>query len=232
MHKLLSLCAALALIAAGGVAARADDEPDENIVERGAEATGDAIKKGAEATGGAIKKGAEATGHAIKEGAQATGAAIGITDSDRARWEANERGEHEVKGTVTAIDRDTGKVDFKTADNALQLHFPPDALKGVEVGAPLIVELAYALPDNPPDEVGEADDREIAGDEPERGEHWMKGTVTDVNAKTGVVGVKTDTMPLVVQFAPGSVTTLKPGDKIAVELAFESTGVSGQHADH
>jgi hypothetical protein len=35
-------------------------------------------------------------------------------------------------------------------------------------------------------------------------------------------------MPLVVQFAPAAADDLKPGDKIAVELAFEPSKTGGQ----
>lgn len=216
MNRTLSLIAAAALVVAFNSAARADD----NVVERGAEATGDAIKEGAEATGGAIKKGAEATGHAIKEGAEATGHALGMS-SDEQRWEANERGENRMTGEVTAIDRKTGEVDFKTVSGRMQLHFPPDALEGIQPGAPLVVEVSFATPDNLTAPADADKDDDVAGDEPMRGEHWMKGKVTEVDAKTGIVHVKTDDVPLVVQFDADDVTGLKVGDNIAVEIAFE-----------
>src|SRR5262245_2058285 len=152
MYKFLSLAAAFALISAAHLPARADDTADEsqnkNVIQRGAEATGSGIKEGAEATGHAIKEGAAATGHAIKKGAEATGNALGITDTDKERFAANARGEHRMKGTVTAIDRDTGQVDLKTADGPMQVHFPPDSLTGIEVGAPMTVMVAFAMPDN------------------------------------------------------------------------------------
>jgi hypothetical protein len=225
MNKLLSVVAALALVAAVETRVRADDEQDKNVLERGVDATGSGIKKGAEATGDAIKEGAEATGDVIKKGAQATGSALGITDSDQEKYAANARGQRQIKGTVTAIDRDTGKVDFKTASGPLQLHFPTDDLKDVEVGTPLTLVLAFATPDNLTEEDTKPS-REVAGDQPLHGDHWMKGTVTDVNAKTGMVGVKTDDMPLTLQFDPDAVSVLKPGDNIAVQIAYEPAAAS------
>ena len=234
MNKLLPLFAAVALIAAADSRARADDE-GKNVIQRGAEATGGAIKEGAEATGGAIKEGAEATGDVIMEGAEATGHALGITDSDEERWQANARGERRFKGTVTKIDHDTGKVDFKTASGPLQLHFPTKDLKGIEVGTPLTVVLAFATPDKLPKEGKEerkAAEREVAGDQPLRGDHWMKGTVTDVNPKTGMVGVKTEEMPLTLQFTPDSVGVLEKGDDIAIQIAFETTATTDPRMEH
>jgi hypothetical protein len=234
MYKFLSLAAAFALVSAVHSTARAgdtaDDTQDKNVIERGAEATGGAIKKGAEATGHAIKEGAEATGHAIKKGAEVTGSALGITDTEKERFEANERGEHRMKGMVTAIDRDTGQVDLKTADGPMQLHFPADSLTGIEVGAPMTVVVAFATPDNlSPTSEGSKPKREVAGDQPLRGEHWMKGKVLDVNAKTGMVQITTEDMPLTVQFTPDAVAILKPGDNIAIEMAFEPATTGPAH---
>ncbi len=226
MKKFLPTFAALTLLGTVQVARAADDSGD-NAVERGAKSTGHAIKEGAEATGGAIKSGAEATGHAIKKGAEATTDALGITKSDQERYEANARGEHRFTGKVTGIDHDTGLVTLASAGNTLNLHFPKDSLKNVKTGDQLTVEAAYAMSDAEKPSGTQAH-RKPAGDQPLHGDHWMTGTVTSVNASTGLITVKTDDAPLTVQFPPASVRDLKEGDKIALELAF----FPGAHSTH
>jgi hypothetical protein len=235
MKKILTVAAALAIVAAVDAPVRATDDAGGNAAERaaestggaiknGAEATGHAVKRGAEATGHAVKKGAEATGHAIKSGAEATGDALGITDTDRERYEANRLGEHRMTGTVASIDHDTGKVALATHTGTYHLHFLADSLSGVSKGDRLTVTSAFALPDRAAATTGATTEprREVAGDEPLKGAHWMTGTITDVNKKTGMVDVKTDDMPLKVAFSPEAARDLKPGEKIAVELAFQS----------
>jgi hypothetical protein len=235
MKKVLSIAAAVSLATAIAAPVLADDE---NVIERGAkstgnaiksgaEATGGAIKSGAEATGGAIKSGAEATGHAIKEGAQATGAMLGLTETDRERFEANRRGERRVTGTVTAIDHDTGKVSLAADGTSYQLHFPADSLKNVATGQRLAVTMAFALPSQPLPEGYKKEPREeIAGDQPARTDHWMTGTVTDVDSGDGTVGITTDAGLLTVQFSPAEVRDVKAGEKIALALGFEPVAKS------
>jgi hypothetical protein len=204
--------------------ALAGDE-DKGAIERGADATGNAIKRGAEATGEAVKSGAEATGHAIKSGAEATGAMLGITDTERERFEANQRGRHRVIGTVTDIDHETGKMSLAANGTTYRLHFPPSAVKNVTKGERLAVTSAFALPDKPL----AADDkmkRQAAGDQPTKAGHWMTGTVTDVDTAKGTIGVKTDDALLTLHFAPDAVREVRTGEKIAVELAFEPAAAS------
>ena len=220
MHRVLPIIAAVALIAAFELPARGADESSGSAVGNAAEATGSAIKNGAEATGHAIKSGAEATGHAIKEGVEATGNVLGITESDRERYEANERGEHRVTGTVAAVDRDSGAVDLATEHATYQLHFPPEALKSVAKNDRLTVAMAFA-PQDKEKPAQEAKRGYKAGDEPMNGDHWMTGTVSEVDTANGMVDVQTDERPLKVQFARDAVRDLKPGEKIALELSFE-----------
>ena len=227
MKKVLPTLAALTLLTGAQLAARAADDSGDNAVERGAKTTGHAIKQGAEATGNAIEHGAEATGHAIKRGAEATTDALGITKTDQERYEANERGEHRFTGKVTAVDHDTGLVTLATSGNTLNLHFPKDSLTNVKTGDRLTVEAGYALA-NAEQPAGTRPHHKVAGDQPLHGEHWMTGTVTSVNTKTGLITLKTDDAPLTVQFPAKSVRDLKEGDKIALELGF----APASHARH
>jgi hypothetical protein len=227
MYRMLSVVSAGALVLALQLPIRAAG--DDNAVEGAAKTTGNAIKNGAEATGHAIKSGAEATGHAIKSGAQATGEALGISKSDREKYESMERGEHRVSGKVSAVDRDNGTLSLATDATTLNLYFPPKALKNVSVGDRLTAVLAFATPDkNPPSGTTKPMHRE-AGDEPRHGDHWITGTVRAVDPANGIVDVDTDQAPLKVQFAPAAVRDLQTGDRIAVESAFLHAPGTHQH---
>jgi hypothetical protein len=51
-------------------------------------------------------------------------------------------GRHTMTGEVTDVDHGTGKVELRTAEGDLHLHFPPSALRDVKRGDRLAVELA------------------------------------------------------------------------------------------
>lgn len=222
MKRIVAIISGLAVAGVLGSAAWGA-EADEGAVEGAVKDTGRAIQRGAEATGGAIKRGAEATGHAIKRGAEATGDALGITDTERRRYEANRLGEHRVSGTVAAIDHDTGAVSLSTGTETLHLHFPPRSVRDVRTGQHMTAQLAFALPDHLTREEPAAE-RDVAGDQPLEGAHWMTGTITSVDKSSGVVQVRTDDLPLKLQFSPASVRDFSTGDRIAVELAQARSG--------
>ncbi len=210
MHKFLFALSAAALVVALQLPAAAADD----------DSSGSSVTGAAKSAGRAIENGADATGRAIKRGAEATGDALGITESNRKRYESMERGEHTVTGTVSSIDRDAGTVSLSTASTTLNLYFPPSALRDVSKGDSLTAILGFATPDkNPP--AAAAEPRHVrAGDEPEHGENWVTGTVSSVDAATGVVDVNSDKAPLRVQFAPSALSDVHPGDRIAVETAY------------
>jgi hypothetical protein len=54
------------------------------------------------------------------------------------------QGEHSMSGTVTDIDHTTGMLSLKTEAGALDLHFPPQALKEVKEGDQLTVHLGFS----------------------------------------------------------------------------------------
>jgi hyperosmotically inducible periplasmic protein len=51
-------------------------------------------------------------------------------------------GRHTMTGEVTDIDAATGKVELRTSEGELHLHFPPSSLQNVRRGDRLTVELA------------------------------------------------------------------------------------------
>jgi hypothetical protein len=188
----------------------------------GDESVGEHVKDAAQDTGHAIKKGAEATGHALKKGAEETGEFLGLTSSDAARYQANERAQHRMFGHVTAINHESGVVDVKTAETPLQLQFPPKAVRNVKKGDAITVQLGYAMADT-----GTA---EKAYDAPKThqnrpalaNEHWIKGTVGEVNRDSGVVSVQTEKdRTLTLHFPPSDIANLNTGDHIAVQMGFE-----------
>lgn len=52
------------------------------------------------------------------------------------------------------------------------------------------------------------------------GEHTMSGTVTDVDKKTGIVGLKTAEGNLRLHFPPKSLAHVKEGEELKVQLGF------------
>ena len=53
-----------------------------------------------------------------------------------------------------------------------------------------------------------------------RGMHSQKVTVVSIDSETGVVRLKADNMPLVVQFPPSSLAGIKPGETLDLHLGF------------
>jgi hypothetical protein len=180
-----------------------------------------AAPNAAEAVGSAVKHGTEAAGHAVKEGARAT-------EEAPSPYEARERGEHRMSGTITAINHETGVLDLRTREATLQLHYPPKSIHELKKGQRLTVDLAYAKIGNEggsapaPASAPKSEEAEREHARHEMGEHWMTGEVTKVDAKTGVIDVKTAEAPLILHFPPSSIKDLKAGDHIAVELGFET----------
>jgi hypothetical protein len=192
-----------------------------HAIKEGAETTGHAIKEGAEATGHAVKEGAQATGHAVKQGAEATGEFLGLTASDRERYEANERGERETTGKVKELDHTNGRLTLATTTGTLALHFPPADVHDLAKGDRIRVTLAFAPAQAGNAAAAEGKSEEHAEAAKEEGDHWMTGTVTKVDSANGTVHVKTAEAPLKLRFQPDAVRNLKDGDQIAVELAYE-----------
>jgi hypothetical protein len=56
---------------------------------------------------------------------------------------------------------------------------------------------------------------------PQKGEHAMRGTITAIDQRTGILSLRTSAGELTLHFPPPSVTGLKAGETITVHLAFE-----------
>ena len=56
---------------------------------------------------------------------------------------------------------------------------------------------------------------------PQEGEHAMRGTITTIDQRTGILSLRTSAGDLTLHFPPPSMTGLKAGDTITVHLAFE-----------
>jgi len=57
---------------------------------------------------------------------------------------AQEKGQHSMNGTVSAIDHTTGRLTLKTGAGELQLHFPPATIQELKEGQTITVHLAYS----------------------------------------------------------------------------------------
>ncbi len=142
-----------------------------------------------------------------------------------AQYQSHERGQHRISGTITAINHKTGVIDVKTTEAALQLHYPPKYIHRLKKGEKITVDLAYAKIGETTGTASASKKTERAEKEHfrgERAEHWMTGQVTSVNAKTGMVDLKTAEAALALQFPPASIKDLKTGDRIAVQLAYQT----------
>jgi hypothetical protein len=56
---------------------------------------------------------------------------------------------------------------------------------------------------------------------PQEGEHAMRGTITTIDQRTGILSLRTSAGDLTLHFPPSSVMGLKAGDTITVHMAFE-----------
>lgn len=54
-------------------------------------------------------------------------------------------GEHNMPGTVTSVDHDTGIVKLKSLGMNLVVHFPPPTIKKLKVGDNISLHLGYRL---------------------------------------------------------------------------------------
>lgn len=52
------------------------------------------------------------------------------------------------------------------------------------------------------------------------GKHTMSGTVTDIDKKTGIVGLKTAEGDLKLHFPPKSLANVKEGEELQVQMGF------------
>lgn len=52
-------------------------------------------------------------------------------------------GKHAMSGTVQSVDHQQGWLELKTGVGTLRLHYPPTALKGVEVGDTITADLGF-----------------------------------------------------------------------------------------
>ncbi len=55
-----------------------------------------------------------------------------------------EKGQHSMSGTVSAIDHKTGQLTLKTGIGELKLHFPPTTIQDLKEGQTITVHLAYS----------------------------------------------------------------------------------------
>jgi hypothetical protein len=55
----------------------------------------------------------------------------------------------------------------------------------------------------------------------QEGEHAIRGTITTIDQRTGILSLRTSAGDLTLHFPPPSVTGLKAGDTITVHVAFE-----------
>jgi hypothetical protein len=117
----------------------------------------------------------------------------------------------QVSGNVSAIDQAKGLVTLATATGALTVLFPPQTLRGMHTGDPLMVEYAIAK--------GAAATRSY--DAPEgAGEHRVFAMVDDVSHDTGWVRARADQKMLQLAFPPAVVRNLAAGDRVTIDLAF------------
>ncbi|MGE3539661.1 MAG: BON domain-containing protein [Candidatus Tectimicrobiota bacterium] len=61
----------------------------------------------------------------------------------QARTDVSQEGTHAMRGTITALDPQTGRLTLRTGAGELTLHFPPASVRGLTVGEALIVHLAF-----------------------------------------------------------------------------------------
>ncbi len=67
----------------------------------------------------------------------------GTSGSTRAFDAPKGLGQHQMTGTVSKVDQETGWLYVKTAEATLQLHFPPAMLRDVKKGERINVDMAF-----------------------------------------------------------------------------------------
>ena len=67
---------------------------------------------------------------------------------------------------------------------------------------------------------GNSNDKNMASDSKEMGEHHMDGTVTKINHHTGFITVKTDEGSMRLHYPPKSIKDIKDGSKLRLYLGY------------
>jgi hypothetical protein len=84
----------------------------------------------------------------------------------------------------------------------------------------LAVSVSVATPVLAGEYGGNWNDKNMASDNNEMGEHHMDGTVTKVNHHTGFISVKTAEGSMRLHYPPKSIKDIKDGNKIRLYLGY------------
>jgi hypothetical protein len=212
MNRFFVTAIALAFIGAAACPAFAEEGKGmgETIKDTGA-AAGNAV-------GRAVKGAAETTGETL--GLVGSGKPTEATSAEVATYDSTKKAEHRMTGAITSIDHDTGNVVLKSGDMTVALFFPPESIKDMKDGQLLSVDLAFV---ELPVAAGEARAGDAPAKEPRSfvkgSQHWMKGTVQNIDRTAGTFEVKTGDATLKLHYPPSEIASLENGDAIAVEVA-------------
>jgi len=114
-----------------------------------------------------------------------------------------------VDGQVSAVDASTGMVSVASASGTVQLQFPPDTIRSLKKGAPIVID--YALFKGSPARPNMPNGA---------GAHQVAGTVERIDHKKGLVEVKTDQTQLTLRFPAKAVRDVNQGDPVTIGMAF------------
>jgi hypothetical protein len=88
------------------------------------------------------------------------------------------------------------------------------------IASSLVLNMSAATPVLAEQYGGNWNDKNMASDSKELGEHHMDGTVTKVNHRTGFITVKTEEGLLRLHYPPKSIKDIKDGNKIRLYLGY------------
>lgn len=76
----------------------------------------------------------------------------GMEGKEGMKYEGKEKhkkmhGMHKMSGTITKIDKEKGTLTLDSKPAPLELHFPPDSIKGLEEGDEITVKLGFEKPE-------------------------------------------------------------------------------------
>lgn len=179
---------------------------------------------------GSVSSADEPAGGAVREdpGEERMHGAAGVAQ------EAQERAEHKVDGTITEVEKKTGRVVLDTPSGPLEVHFPQRAVQDLESGERITVLLSYVRGKAPEADVrAQNPERGSIGTEPEtfaQGTHWLQGEVTGLDPNTGHLSMRSEGLDLKLQFPPEDLRGLQEGEQISVQLSFTGPEVRASDA--
>ncbi|MDD5329033.1 MAG: hypothetical protein PHX38_03450 [Sulfuricella sp.] len=139
-------------------------------------------------------------------------------DSQKGERIAEVYNDLQLPGTIETIDYKSGRLTLNSDLGKVNLNFPPEALRGLQSGDPVVVDLGFS-------QQGRSIGRNRVTEVMETfNELQVTGTVRNVDYRTGTLTLNTRAGDIALNFPPPAVKDLKRGDTVTVNMGYSKQG--------